>query len=227
MKLSPTDIEAFHRDGFFRIDRLIDDATVEKIRTYYDQFMRGEFACGEDNRQLGGQIHQIMHPRLYHEYFQDNPALAEAKEAAMQLTGKSEAKFFFDMMIDKPPLTDKQTPWHQDQAYSQIPFAPAGSKIEGNGIQFWIALDDVDVETGCMQFIPGQHTQPLLEHYMVSGEPGAENRLLATKQVDPSKAVPMPLKAGGCTVHHYGTPHYTGPNRSATRQRRAYIFNMG
>ena len=227
MKLNPTDVQNFRRDGFIRIDRLIDDQTIEKLRGYYDQLISGEISSGEDNRKLGGQIHQIMHPRLYHEYFRRNPALNEAMEASVELIGKSEVKFFFDMLIDKPPLTEKATPWHQDEAYAQIPFTPAGTKIEDMGVQFWVALDDVDVENGCMQFIPGVHYEPLLEHHVVSGEPGAENRLLVTKQVDPSKAVPVPLKAGGCTVHYRGTPHYTGPNRSAIRKRRAYIFNIG
>jgi ectoine hydroxylase-related dioxygenase (phytanoyl-CoA dioxygenase family) len=227
MKLNPQDIQDFRRDGFLRIDRLIDDPTIEKLRGYYDQFISGEIASGEDNRKLGGQIHQIMHPRLHHDYFRSNPALDEAMEASRELLGKSEVTFFFDTLIDKPPLTDKETPWHQDEAYATIPFTPAGTVIENMGVQFWIALDDVDVENGCMQFIPSVHNEPLLEHSIVSGEPGSENRLLVTKQVDPSKAVPVPLKAGGCTVHYRGTPHYTGPNRSATRQRRAYIFNIG
>jgi ectoine hydroxylase-related dioxygenase (phytanoyl-CoA dioxygenase family) len=227
MKPSSKQIEDFRRDGFLRIDRLIDDATIGKLRGYYNRFISGEIPSGEDNRKLGGQIHQIMHPRLHHDYFRSNPALDEAMEASLGLLGRSEVKFFFDMLIDKPPLTDKETPWHQDEAYAKIPFTPAGTVIENMGVQFWIALDDVDVENGCMQFIAGAHNEPLLEHSIVSGEPGSENRLLVTKQVDPSKAIPVPLKAGGCTVHYRGTPHYTGPNRSATRGRRAYIFNIG
>jgi len=226
MKLNPTDVQNFERDGFIRIDRLINDETVEKLRIYYDQFINGEIACGEHNRKLGNLIHQVMHPRRHHDYFSNNPALDEAMGVAAQLTGKSDVQVVYDMLIDKPPLTEKETPWHQDHAYTHMPFAPAGSKIEGRGVQFWVALDDVDVETGCMQFIPGFHIKPLLEHYIVSGDPTYEGRLLGTKQVDVSKAVGMPLKAGGCTVHHYGTPHYTGPNRSATRKRRAYIFNI-
>ncbi len=227
MKINSIDVQAFRRDGFVRIDRFIDDKTVEILRTYYGQLISGEIVCGDDNRKLGGRLHQVMHPRLYHEYFRSNPALDEALEASVDLMGRTDLKFIFDMLIDKPPLTEVETPWHQDEAYAKIPFTPAGTKIENMGVQFWVALDDVDVDNGCMQFIPGVHNEPLLEHYVVSGEPGAENRLLETKQVDTSKAIPMPLKAGGCTVHYRGTPHFTGPNRTTDRQRRAYIFNIG
>ncbi|MFZ0658894.1 MAG: hypothetical protein WAM05_09260, partial [Candidatus Binataceae bacterium] len=44
--------------------------------------------------------------------------------------------------------------------------------------------------------------------------------------LDLNRAVACPLRAGGATVHNYGTPHFTPPNRSATRPRRAYIFSF-
>jgi hypothetical protein len=44
--------------------------------------------------------------------------------------------------------------------------------------------------------------------------------------LDLKSAVACPLRAGGATVHNYGTPHFTPPNRSANRPRRAYIFNF-
>ena len=34
------------------------------------------------------------------------------------------------------------------------------------------------------------------------------------------------IPAGAATMHSYGTPHYTGANRSRDRHRRAYIFNV-
>lgn len=90
----------------------------------------------------------------------------------------------------------------------------------------WLALDDVDVDNACMQFVPMPNGAPLLEHRAVSGELDDEGRLLAFAQpFDATAAVPAPLKAGGCTVHLISTPHYTGPNLT-TRPRRAYIFNI-
>src|SRR5262249_55792489 len=154
---------------------------------------------------------QVMFPHRYHPYFKDNPAIHEAREVAAQILRCSEPKFVFSMMITKPPMHMKETPWHQDHAYDGEPFAPAGSPQLRTSMQFWVALDDVDVANGCMHFLPGYHLKPLLEHYVASGEPTAPNRLLAIKdierQIDLRKAAACPLKAGGCTIHYYGTPH--------------------
>lgn len=230
MKLAPKQITRFKQDGFLAIPRLIDDTTLRTLRDHYDRFIRGEIECGQDNRLLGGQIHQVMHPSKHQAYFRDNPAIAAARSVAAQLTGApggARIAFNYDMLIDKPAGTNKETPWHQDFAYAQMPVMPAGTPIPENAaLQFWLALDDVDVANGCMQFILGCHVGPLLEHHVVGSGAVDERRLLKTDQVDSSRAVACPLHAGGCTVHHYGTPHYTGPNTTRDRNRRAYIFNL-
>ena len=46
------------------------------------------------------------------------------------------------------------------------------------------------------------------------------------KHLDLSTRTVAKLPAGGVTMHGYGTPHYTGPNRTTDRPRRAYIFNL-
>lgn len=228
--LSAAQISQFQADGFLGLNHFLDDSTLQELRNFYDRIVAREIDCGEDDRWLGGVIRQIMFPARHHSYFQENPALDAARHIAAPLLGKpvEEIAFNYDMLINKPPQTAHETPWHQDFAYTERPFAPAGTPIEGEGhaLQFWIALDDVDIENGCMQFVPGLHTQPLLPHFVASGDPQLENRLLATKAIDPAHAVACPLPAGGCSVHHYGTPHYTGPNTTPNRHRRAYIFNL-
>jgi ectoine hydroxylase-related dioxygenase (phytanoyl-CoA dioxygenase family) len=127
---------------------------------------------------------------------------------------------YFDMLIYKPPGHPYDTPWHKDMAYSQVPVADRGVVSDNSSLQFWIALDDVDAETGCMHFIPGQHEGPLLAHKVVSGQPDDPRRLLAlvdwNRARDMSHVVARPLPAGGCTFHAAGTPHYTPPNRSSS-----------
>ena len=145
--------------------------------------------------------------------------------------GVEDPQPIFDMLIYKQPGQIATTPWHQDFSYSEMPFAPAGVMIPSDQtLQFWLALDDVDENNGCMHFIPGQHHEPLLDHYVAAGEADYTQRLLAIRDpedaLDLSKAVACPLKAGGATVHNYGTPHFTSGNRTADRPRRAYIFNF-
>ncbi len=181
---------------------------------------------GEDDRRLGGMIRQVMHPANHLPYFRDNQALREAQEISKQLLDSDEIEFNFDMLINKPAGDLHETPWHQDFAYFQMPFVPAHTPVPNRTLQFWIALDDTDVANGCMHFIPTAFHSPSLEHYIAGGKPTDEGRLLATRQIDKTKAVACPLKAGGCTVHFDGTPHFTPGNVTKERDRRAYIINF-
>lgn len=229
--LTDEQADRFHRDGFLAVDRLIDDGAVEELRDAYDRIIAREIEAAGD-RMLGGVTRQVMIPAAASETFNRNAAIGEAKAVVRRLYGVDDVKRSFDMLIFKPPGHPHDTPWHQDFAYTQRPFAPAGipTPDEPQSLQFWVPLDDVDVETGCMQFVPGLHRHGSIEHIVASGDPDDEGRLLAIpdpeSRLDLSTAVACPIPAGGCTLHHPFTPHYTGPNTSADRLRRAYIVNL-
>lgn len=225
--ISSADIDRFHADGFLVLDRVVEGSDLAQLRAAYDEVLEGSVAVSGD-RFLGGITRQVMSPSKEHLTFADNAALTSAREIGEQLIGYEMARVF-DMLIYKPPRHPHETPWHQDMAYSGVPMAQPGTPTRLESLQFWIPMDDVDVETGCMHFIPGHHTRPLLEHVVASGEPDDPGRLLALadpqRQLDLRNAVAAPLPAGGCTIHSYGTPHYTSPN-GTDRPRRAYIINV-
>jgi len=218
----------FDEDGFLVFERLIGEDAVRELRGAYDRILEREVAALGD-RLLGGITRQVMMPCLTHPAFDRNPALDAAAEIAEALLGAAPVRTF-DMLIYKPPGHPHETPWHQDMSYLEMPVARAGTAIPLDTLQFWVALDDVDAENGCMHFLPGYQRRPMLEHRVASGDPNDDGRLLeivdAPKHLDLSKGVAAPLRAGGATVHGYGTPHYTPPNRSQDRPRRAFIFNL-
>lgn len=228
MRLTDDQRARYEVDGFFVIERLADESTVKKLRAAYDDILTREEPAGGD-RMLGGITRQVMMPSNAHPDFAANAVVDAAMEIASGVFG-TPAHRFFDMLIYKPAGHPHETPWHQDMAYTGFPTAPVGIPIPLETIQFWVALDDVDQENGCMHFIPGVHVEPLLAHVVAAGEPDDPGRLLALS--DPANQVPMdrivvaPLSAGGATMHSQGTPHYTSPNRSTDRPRRAYIFNL-
>ncbi|MGB6552019.1 MAG: phytanoyl-CoA dioxygenase family protein [Candidatus Binataceae bacterium] len=225
------DVAKFRADGFLAFEQLADRATVTELGALYDQFLSGAIDCSPTDRQLGRVTRQIMVPSRYHPSFVRNQALDNAREISRALLGVDEPEFVFDMLIFKPPGHPAPTAWHPEMSYAYAPFARAGIRVPQSAIvQFWVALDDVDTENGCMHFIPGKHREPLLQHYVAGGEPTEDARMLAIadpeRALDLARAVACPLRAGGATVHNYGTPHFTPPNRSATRPRRAYIFSF-
>jgi len=225
------DVEQFERDGFLSLPAIADQDCIEELRHGYDQFLAGEIDCGPLDRQLGRKMRQIMEPVLLHPAFRRSQALRNGREIARNLLQVDEPKLAFSMLIYKEPGQLAETPWHQDFAYAEMPFTPAGRNIPyDESVQFWMPLDDVDEQNGCMHFLPGGHLNPLHPHYVAGGDPMDDGRLLAIEQpeqaLDLSKAVACPLKAGGATVHSFGTPHFTSGNRTTDRPRRAFIFNF-
>jgi ectoine hydroxylase-related dioxygenase (phytanoyl-CoA dioxygenase family) len=227
-ELTKHQIDAWRRDGFLVLDAFVDEETLASLREAYDAIIEKDVEAAGD-RMLGGMTRQVMIPSAAHPTFDRNPVVKRGIDIARQIFATDVFRTF-DMLIYKPPGHPHDTPWHQDMAYAKMPFAEPGTTIVAESIQYWVPLDDVDRENGCMEFAPGYHTQPLLEHHVASGDPEDDGRLLALvdpeTQIELSKVVVAEIPAGAATMHSYGCPHYTSANRSADRPRRAYIFNI-
>jgi ectoine hydroxylase-related dioxygenase (phytanoyl-CoA dioxygenase family) len=102
--------------------------------------------------------------------------------------------------------------WHQDVTYWGLEPPRA--------ITAWIAIDDADVENGCMSVIPGSHRLGILMH----GKSDRAGNLLSINQevpdglVDEARAVSMPLRAGQMSLHDGMLLHGSHPNRSRRRR---------
>ena len=121
-----------------------------------------------------------------------------------------------EFAIMKPPEMGAEAPWHQDEAYWK-------PELEYDSIGIWVPLQEATLENGCMQFIPESHKAGVLPHHPIGHDPRIHG--LEVDSCDPSTAVACPLPAGGATIHHCRTLHYTGPNRSAA-VRRAYVHTF-
>lgn len=221
--------DEWSRNGFLVLPDLVPVAELRRLRSAYDEILDAQVPA-EGDRMLGGVTRQVMHPSQSHPTFDRNPAVRDGISLGRGLFGVPEVHRTFDMLIYKPPGHPEPTPWHQDAAYGGHPVAAPRARLFLESIQIWVALDDVDEDTGCMHFVPTQTPGPLLEHRVASGDPTDDSRLLELvdpeAQLDLGRAVACPLPAGSATAHAYTTPHFTPPNASADRPRRAWIFNV-
>ena len=103
-------------------------------------------------------------------------------------------------------------PWHQD-------WACCWRAHTDELITCFIYLDDADATMGCLQVIPGQpcrQADPALQ----GGQPLRDRSGRASS---PSKAVPVPLPAGGMIYFDPYLLHYSDFN-TTNRPRRTIIF---
>lgn len=230
MKLTAQEIKAFKREGFLKInDRVIEDNHLSTLREHYDTLFaerRGTTGEGmrnlavveatenDDNTDSPEEMLQIMEMwRLDEEYrklLYHKPLL----DIVECLIG-GEIQLFHDQALFKPAYHGGEVYWHQDNAYWQCQ--------PPNLVSIWIALDDADEENGCMNVIPRSHLEGLTSHGRAKSEKGELPALLEV-DVDETRAVAVPVKAGYVMVHHCMTLHQTNPNRSE-RDRRAMVIH--
>ena len=90
----------------------------------------------------------------------------------------------------------------------------------------WIALDDSDVDNGCVHYIPGSHRWDLLPITGLAGDMAAIREVLDDEQwAQFNDPVAVEVAAGECTFHHPLMVHGSHANRTA-RSRRAVVVNL-
>ena len=100
--------------------------------------------------------------------------------------------------------------WHQDNGCGELePY---------NALSSLTALDDCDKENGCLWIIPGSHREGQVDVRRTDKEMKARAEIVV--QVDESRAIPLPMKAGEAIMFHCWMLHKSTGNTSETRDRR-------
>jgi len=222
--LTQEQIDFFFQNGYLAYGRILEDSQIECLRQEYDR----EFAQARqegsyrnlsvpDDTDLQGkqqapeQMLQIMQMCDRNIHFRRHLYDRRILDIVQDLIGPN-IMLFHDQALYKPAHTGGPVYWHQDNAYWKC--SPA------NLVSCWLTLDDVDKDNGAMQVLPGSHLRPLRPDPADSKGP----LLDFGRDLDTSRAVVIPLPAGGCMFHHCQTLHYTGPNLTS-RQRRAIVVH--
>lgn len=131
--------------------------------------------------------------------------------------GLAEPQVWQSMLIFKQPAIGGEVRWHQDATF----FVTEPISVT----TFWFALEDADVDNGCLWAEPGGHRGPLRERFVRQGDTLRLEVLDRTPWPTQASAVPLPVKAGTLVVFHGLLPHYSAPNRSP-RSRMAYTLHV-
>jgi len=197
--------ETYQRDGFVTGIDIFPD---EEIREYRSQFDALEAREGREKCQIG------IAGRHFDEEFiwrlASDSRILDAMEAVMGRDILLLSTHFFCKYPD--PKGETFVAWHQDITYWGLEPPIANTA--------WLAIDDSDIENGCMKVIPGTHRTGIAPH----GKSESAGNLLSINQeipdehVDSSQAVNLELKAGQISIHGGQVFHASQPNTSNRRR---------
>jgi phytanoyl-CoA hydroxylase len=214
-------IARYRRDGFLRVDAIVKPDEVDRLIGLLEPLFSGQVDVGDQRIDLGDfgvaktageRIIQVMLPSDFVPELHDSPYFERTLAATRQLLGDDMARDM-EMLMDKPPHSDTETPWHQDAAY-WLPEMP-----DRRALSVWLALDRATVDNGCMWYVPGSHNETTRKHRWA----GPRSSTLAT-DVAPGEGVAIPLEPGDCVFHDGNMLHFTRGNTTDLR-RRALIVN--
>jgi ectoine hydroxylase-related dioxygenase (phytanoyl-CoA dioxygenase family) len=214
-----------HREGFLSLDNVTDADDIQSIREDILGLLADRGGGLLRFNDLGDassdsnepSILEVIAPSAFRPRLLESLFINRALEISRAILGSS-AQFRFDHCIAKPPYNEAATVWHQDCAYQRF-----DQRIRlSHQLHWWLPLQDVTVENGCMYFVPGSHLGPVLAHTPRS----AGAHALQANLPDDAVTVACPLRVGGATIHLPKTLHYTSANNS-NAARLAWIVQFG
>ena len=217
--LSPEQVHQYRTDGFTVCEGFLQDGEVDRFRENIEGICAGSTLARHDSNRMemepsqppeGTQVRRIYQPCHHDQEFRCLSDSARLLDCVEQLLGP-DLLIQYSKINMKPADVGSVVEWHQDLAY--YPLTNRGSLA----VLFY--LDDASRSNGCLQIIPGRHTEPLLSH---TREGLFQGRV--TEAVEDSGAVYVEGKAGTAIFMHCMAPHSSAPNTSS-RSRRTLILS--
>jgi phytanoyl-CoA hydroxylase len=239
--LTAAHVNRFHTDGYVVIENVLPDTVLNGVRAEYGELMEtlyagwyaeGRVPAGEDldfwgklsaSYAVGCDWFQPMDISLPGDRIAPDcpmhfgPAIFDlvVHERLLDLVegliGPEITSNPIQHVRIKPPSPQlaadevrahiTSTDWHQDRAVG------LEEADRTDMVTAWVAITDATVENGCLQVVPGIDAS-LLPHC-----PQVQTAIAPT-HLDTSRAVPLPVKAGGVILFHPLVPHASLPNLS-------------
>src|SRR5947209_1891676 len=209
----------FDRDGFVIVPQLLGRDEFSALCANLDRYIRevvptlpdrGAFYVDKSRPETLKQM-QHMGGDSYFRDYPKHPTWVALAEALLGEEAQAQEPEWFN----KAPGTESPTPPHQDNYYFNLK--------PPSVLTIWMALDPVDEENGCLRYVAGSHRRGIRPHDR-SNVLGFSQGVTDYGPDDAAREVKICLQPGDVAVHHGQTIHRADPNRSATRNRRAFAM---
>jgi ectoine hydroxylase-related dioxygenase (phytanoyl-CoA dioxygenase family) len=226
--LTPDQIATFAEQGYLRGPRILSDATIEELQAETLRVIRDRddatkpqpVMCHNMHGDPGAAIWQIVDIWMASDAFRQL-VLGDtvASLVAQLMPTANELRIWHDQIQYKPAVSGGELQWHQDSPYWGI-LTPKDQQVTA-----WIALDDVDVDNGCMQMVPRSHAWGNAIEFLHTVKRIDDMRQVKEFQGHPVEVKACPVRRGEIHFHHSLTWHGSGANKSG-RPRRAIALHF-
>ncbi len=221
--LTDAQIAQFHANGFLNGGVVLDDDTVEDLRTevmrVIDERERSDIEQPVLVRNLSqhdsAPVWQIVNIWQASKPFKKLMSHPKITEGIAQLTDATELRIWHDQIQYKPAEVGGVNMWHQDAPLWPI-IAPMTE------VTAWVALDDADEDNGCMSMVPGTHQWGDNMEFIRTLE--SYESMPDTFNGNKVEVVRCPVKKGEVHFHHALVWHGSHSNTSG-RPRRAIALH--
>ncbi len=201
--LISTPLQSFTAEGYLARIKVAEPAEAQGYRALFDKLEASE---GREMAQIG-----LLDRHFDQPFIMELATRTNVLDSVQALLGPNILLLATHFFCKYGPDT-KYVAWHQDVTYWGLEPPKA--------LTVWYAVDDSDVENGCMRVIPRSHARGIRDH----GKADAVGNLLSINQevsvseAESAGAVDLELQAGEASIHDGMAIHCSMPNRSSRRR---------
>ena len=206
------------RDGYVALPQFLDAAAMAELHAHLRRFIRdivptlppaSVFYEDKADKTTLKQIQRMFDHDPYFHALMFGSRFERAAEAVLggPVVGKNMQYF------NKPPRIGQPTPPHQDGYYFRLKPCEA--------VTMWLALEEVDEETGCVRYVRGSNGRGMRPHGRTGTLGFSQGITDYGTPADRADEVALVAGPGDLLLHHALTIHRADGNRSLQRTRQA------
>ncbi len=221
--LSQDQINFYNEHGFLVVEDAIPMDMIEEARAAVEDFVEQSRAVTEhtdvydlepSHSPEEPRVRRLKNPVAIHPIFDRIARCDPLLDIVADLIGP-DIRLHGNKLNMKAAEFGSPVEWHQDFAF----YPHTNDDLLAVGVY----LDDCTLENGCLLMIPGSHRWEILDHHQDGVFVGAID--LEKEGIDAADAVPVPVWAGGISLHHCRTLHGSALNVSS-KPRRLFLVEL-
>jgi ectoine hydroxylase-related dioxygenase (phytanoyl-CoA dioxygenase family) len=218
--LTRDQVDSYFELGFTIVEGAVPNLMLERARTFIDRLVADASLVSRSNdvydledshTPAAPRVRRIKEPVERDPLFWELVRSPGVLEPVQQLIGPN-VRLHGSKLNMKSAGYGSPVEWHQDWAF----YPHTNEDVLAIGIM----LDDVTIENGSLQVVPGSHRGPIYDHQRDGAFVGAID--VGRSGLDVATAATLTGVAGSMTIHHVRAAHGSALNRSGLSRRMLF-----